>query len=82
MDLSAIWDGEWGVGSVEGCVYYMGVVIIEGEGAVLELNLGHPIVTNGSLQTYETMFISYSVHHHHRKCRIAQIHELLATVVP
>jgi len=25
----------------------MGLVIVEGEGAVLGLNLGHPIVTNG-----------------------------------
>jgi len=24
-----------------------GVVIVEGEGAVLEVNLGHPILTNG-----------------------------------
>jgi len=27
----------------------MGVVIVEGEGAVLWVNLGHPIVTNGGL---------------------------------
>jgi len=25
----------------------MGLVIVEGEGAVLEVNLGRPIVTNG-----------------------------------
>jgi len=25
----------------------MGVVIVEGEGLVLAVNLGHPIVTNG-----------------------------------
>jgi len=29
----------------------MGVVIIEGEGAVLEVNLGRPIVTNGDFAT-------------------------------
>ena len=28
----------------------MGVVIVEGEGAVLEVNLGRPIVTNGTLR--------------------------------
>ena len=27
----------------------MGMVIVEGEGAVLRLNLGRPIVTNGDL---------------------------------
>jgi len=26
-----------------------GVVIVEGEGAVLKVNLGHPVVTNGTL---------------------------------
>jgi len=35
----------WRVGSVEGWVYQMGVVIIKGEG-VLWANLGRPIVTN------------------------------------
>ena len=34
-----------GVG--RGWVYYMGVVIIEREGAVFGVNLGHAIVTNG-----------------------------------
>jgi len=34
------------VGLVEGWVYYMGVVIVEEEGAVFGLNLRHPIVTN------------------------------------
>jgi len=29
----------------------MGVVIVEGEGAVLGVNLGRPIVTNGDLVT-------------------------------
>jgi len=29
-------------------VYQMGVVIVEGEEAVLGVNLGHPIVTNGA----------------------------------
>jgi len=28
-------------------VYYMGVEIVEREGAVLGVNVGHPIVTNG-----------------------------------
>ena len=27
-------------------MYYMGVEIVEGEGAVLWVNVGHPIVTN------------------------------------
>jgi len=35
------------VGSVKGCVYQIGVVIIQGEGAVLWVNFGHPIVTSG-----------------------------------
>jgi len=35
------------VRSVEGWVYYMGVVIVEGEGPVLAVNLGRPIVTDG-----------------------------------
>ena len=29
-------------------MYQMGVVIVEGEEAVLGVNLGHPIVTNGA----------------------------------
>jgi len=39
----------WRVRSVEGWVYRLldGVVIVEGEGAVLGVNLGRPIVTNG-----------------------------------
>jgi len=39
------------VGSVDGWVYKTGVVIVEGGGAVLEVNFGHPIVTNGDFAT-------------------------------
>ena len=40
----------WGkVGSVERWVYLMRVVIIEGEGAILGVNLEHPIVTNRAM---------------------------------
>jgi len=39
------------VESVEGWVYYMGVVIVEGKEAVFGLNLGRPIVTNGDFTT-------------------------------
>ena len=35
------------VGSVEKWIYYTGVEIVEGEGAVLVINVGHPIVTDG-----------------------------------
>jgi len=35
------------MGSLEGIVYYMGVVIVEGERAVLGVNVRRPIVTNG-----------------------------------
>ena len=37
------------MGSVKGRVYWMGVVIVEGEGTDLGVNLGRPIVTNRSL---------------------------------
>jgi len=43
LNLDAVWDGS-GVGRGMGVLDE--VVIVE-EGAVLELNLGHPIVTNG-----------------------------------
>jgi len=35
------------VGPIEGLVYKIGVVIVKGEGAVLGVNFGRPIVTNG-----------------------------------
>jgi len=35
------------VGSVEEWVYYMGVEIVEAKEAILRVNVGHPIVTNG-----------------------------------
>ena len=43
----------WRVRSVEGWVYRLldGVVIVEGEGAVLGVNLGRPIVTSGDFAT-------------------------------
>jgi len=40
----AVWDGEWGR-SNDGCIRW--VVIAEGEGAVLGVNLRRPTVTNG-----------------------------------
>jgi len=49
VDRDAIWDGEWGQ-SRDGCIK-LGVVIVEGEGAVLGLNLEHPIVTNWDFAT-------------------------------
>ena len=48
MDPDAIWDGEWGR-SRDGVLD--GVVIVKGEEAVLEVNLGRPIVTNGDFAT-------------------------------
>jgi len=44
LDLNALWGGEWGQ-SRDGCIRW--VEIIKGEGAVLEVNVGHLIVTNG-----------------------------------
>ena len=38
-------------GVVSGVDLGMGVVIVEGEGAVLGVKLGHPIVTNGAFAT-------------------------------
>ena len=35
----------------------MGVVIVEGEGAVLGVNLGHPTVTNGALATLFSNYV-------------------------
>jgi len=42
LNPDAVWDGEWGLemGVLDG------VVIVKGEGAVLGMNLGRPIVTN------------------------------------
>ena len=53
MDPNAAWGGEWGD---RGWVYYIGVVIVEGEWAVLGVNLGHPIVTN---KDSDTLFPNY-----------------------
>jgi len=44
VDPYAVWDGEWGRLN-DGCITW--VVIVEGEGAVLGVNLGRPTVTNG-----------------------------------
>jgi len=44
VDPDAVWDREWGQ-SNDGSIRW--VVIIEGEGAVLMVNLWHPAVTNG-----------------------------------
>ena len=43
MDPDAVWDGEWRRRRV-----LDGVVIVEGEGAVLWVNLGRSIVTTGT----------------------------------
>jgi len=39
------------LGIVSGVGRGMGVVIVEGKGAVLRVNLGHPIVTNEDFVT-------------------------------
>jgi len=44
LDPDAIWGGEWGR-SRDGCIEW--VVIVEGEGAVLGVKLGRPIVSKG-----------------------------------
>ena len=49
MDSDAIWDREWGQSNY-GCIRF--VVIAEGEGVVLEVNLGRPTVTNGNFVAY------------------------------
>ena len=49
--MDAFWDDEW-----NGYIL-VGVVIVEGEGAVLGLNLGRPIVTNGDFAT--RLFLNY-----------------------
>ena len=61
MDPDTVWDGEWGrsTGRVMGVLD--GVVIIEGERAVLGLNLGRPIVTNGDFAT--RLFPYYFCHY-------------------
>ena len=49
MEPDAVWDGEWGWWMV---VYILdGVVIVEGEGTVLGVNVGYPIVTSGEFAT-------------------------------
>jgi len=42
--VNAIWGGEWGL-SRDGCIRWSGDR--QREGAILEVNLGCPIVTNG-----------------------------------
>jgi len=49
VDPDAVWDGEWGR-SNDGCITW--VLIVEGEGTVLGVNLGHPTVTNGDCAGY------------------------------
>jgi len=44
MDLDAVWDGERDR-SRDGCIRWGGDV--EGEGAVLGMSWGRPIITNG-----------------------------------
>ena len=44
MDLDAVWGGEWGR-SRDGCIRWDGDR--QREAAVLGVNAGHPIVTNG-----------------------------------
>ena len=46
MDLDAIWDDEW----------VDGVEIVKGERVVLEVNVWHPIVTNGDFVAYSVPF--------------------------
>jgi len=48
VDPDAVEDGEWGR-SRYGCIRW-GLVIVEGEWAVLGLNSGRHIVTNGDLR--------------------------------
>ena len=54
MDPDAVWDDEWGRSRMD---VLDGVVIVKGEGAVLGLNLGRPIVTNGDFAT--RLFANY-----------------------
>ena len=42
--MDAVWAGELGRARIN---VLDGVEIVEGEGAVLEVNVGHPIVTTG-----------------------------------
>jgi len=46
LDLDAVWGGEWDRSS-EGVLYE--VVIVEGKGQFWGVNVGHFIVTNGTL---------------------------------
>jgi len=48
VDQDSVWVVSW-VGRGMGVLH--GVVIVEGKGAVLEVNLGRPIVTNGDFAT-------------------------------
>jgi len=45
MDLDAVCGGEWGL-SIDGCIRWEWLSS-KGKGAVLGVNLGCPIVTNG-----------------------------------
>jgi len=45
FDPDVVWDGEWGRSRMD---VLDGVVIVEAEGAVFGVNLGRPIVTNGT----------------------------------
>ena len=50
MDPDVVWGGKWGrlgMAVLDG----NGMVIVEGKGAVLGLNSGRPIVTNGDFAT-------------------------------
>jgi len=43
LDLDVVWGGEWGQSTMG---VLDGVKIVEWEGALLGVNVGHPIVTN------------------------------------
>ena len=45
--MDAVWGGKW-IRSRDGCIRW-GWRSSKGKGAVLEVNMGHPIVTNGDL---------------------------------
>ena len=49
MDPDTVWGGEWGQSRMS---VLDGVVIVEGEGAVMGLNLRRPIVTKGVFVAY------------------------------
>jgi len=47
LDLDAVWGGEW-VG--RGMDVLDRVEIVEGEGTILGVNVGHPTITNGDFR--------------------------------